>query len=416
MFNERTYAFGGSTLTLKFANILDSSAQVLVSSDDYMLSMGGGVSMAISRAAGSAMTLDALKSIPRRLGDVVVTTAGALDARYVFHLVTIGPQDSAKESPEEFVKRATARCLDLADALDVSSIAFPALGTGVAGIPMEASAAAMADAVCDRLTASTRQYDISLYLYARQGVDSHGYVAFFEEFARMRPRIASREAVTNPRGAPPRLSLPESAARLLELEQERQRLEHQIVMLKSHGDSSADRLNEALRLNQSQRLDAAARDFAARDKPVGVFISYAREDASFREHLVRHLSGLEQQGSVQTWTDREIHPGQQWDKNINREIESADVILFLVSAYSMSSSYIRGVEMARAFQRLEAGEVTVIPILARSYDLTDHRFSTLEYLPSDGRPIDLWPNEQDAYVDVVRGIRRAVQMIRARAA
>src|SRR5215207_6667283 len=126
MFNERTYAFDASTLTLRFENILESRAEVLVSSDDYMLSMGGGVSMAIARAAGSAMRLDAAKSLPRQLGDVVVTTAGALDARYVFHVVTIGPEvnEARRDTTEVLVKRATERCLDLMDVLDVSSISF----------------------------------------------------------------------------------------------------------------------------------------------------------------------------------------------------------------------------------------------------------------------------------------------------
>ena len=128
------------------------------------------------------------------------------------------------------------------------------------------------------------------------------------------------------------------------------------------------------------------------------------------------LSSLEQLGLIRTWTDREIKPGREWDTDINDAINSADVFLFLVSAYSMSSNYIRGVEMARAFERMKAGDATVIPVLTRSYDLTDHRFSSLQYLPSDGRPIDLWSNEQAAYVDVVRGVRRAIETIRRRPA
>jgi O-acetyl-ADP-ribose deacetylase (regulator of RNase III) len=417
MFNERTYAFGASTLTLKFADILDSEAEVLVSSDDYMLSMGGGVSMTIARAAGSAMRLDASKSVPRRLGDVVVTTAGALDARYVFHVVTIGSEDAPEESPEVFVKRATERCLDLTDVLEVSSIAFPALGTGVAGISMETSAIAMADAVCERLTTSPREYRVSFCFYARAGVDSHEYVAFFEEFARLRPRLASHETTADPSPTTSRPPMTESAARLLELEQERQRLEEQIVTLKAdQDDDSAERLSERLRANQSERLDAAVQERATQDKPVELFISYAREDAPFREQLLMHLSSLEQLGLIRTWTDREIRPGSDWETDINDAINSADLFLFLVSAHSMSAGYIRGVEMARAFERMQAGEVTVIPVLTRSYDLTGHWFNSLQYLPRDGRPIDSWPNKDDAYVDVVQGVRRTIVTIRQRPA
>jgi hypothetical protein len=91
MSTQRTYRIAGSQLTIDFGSVLDVPAEVVVSSDDYRLSMGGGVSDAIRMAAGNAVALDAAKAVPREAGDVVVTTAGALPARYVFHVVTIGP-------------------------------------------------------------------------------------------------------------------------------------------------------------------------------------------------------------------------------------------------------------------------------------------------------------------------------------
>ena len=81
MTQQRVYAVGLSKLTVQFGDILGSSAEVLVSSDDHLLSMGGGVSRAIARSAGSAIEVDAAKSVPCQLGDVVITTAGALEAR-----------------------------------------------------------------------------------------------------------------------------------------------------------------------------------------------------------------------------------------------------------------------------------------------------------------------------------------------
>jgi O-acetyl-ADP-ribose deacetylase (regulator of RNase III) len=61
-------------------------------SDDYRLTMGCGGSAAIRRAAGSALAQDTAKAVPRKAGDVVLTTAGALPSPYVFHVV-IGPGD-----------------------------------------------------------------------------------------------------------------------------------------------------------------------------------------------------------------------------------------------------------------------------------------------------------------------------------
>ena len=124
-------------------SVLDVSAEVVVSSDDYLLTMGGGVSAAIRMAAGNALVLDASKAVPRKAGDVVVTTAGALPARYVFHVVTIGPQqwEDPNVVPDvaDLVRRASRTCLDLMQPLQVRSIVFPALGTGVPATRSRAS-------------------------------------------------------------------------------------------------------------------------------------------------------------------------------------------------------------------------------------------------------------------------------------
>jgi hypothetical protein len=94
--------------------VLDIPAEVVASSDDYELSMGGGVSAAIRAAAGTALALDAAKTVPREAGDVVVTTAGALRSRYVFHAVTIGPFEQQDDGAiPQLVRRATRSCLEL---------------------------------------------------------------------------------------------------------------------------------------------------------------------------------------------------------------------------------------------------------------------------------------------------------------
>ncbi|WP_083828070.1 macro domain-containing protein [Candidatus Frankia meridionalis] len=147
--------------------------------------MGGGVSAAIRAAAGNALMLDAAKSVPCKVGDVVVTTAGALRARYIFHAITIGPDGS--EAARDVVRRATRRCLELATALNVSSISFPALGTGAAGFSMEDSAVAMTEVMADYVRLTSRPLDIDLYFFPRENSSPIGYVRFYEEFARRVP-------------------------------------------------------------------------------------------------------------------------------------------------------------------------------------------------------------------------------------
>jgi O-acetyl-ADP-ribose deacetylase (regulator of RNase III) len=200
MDERREYAFGRSRLAILFADILDSPAEVLVSSDDYLLTMGGGVSAAIGNAAGSALTIDAAKSTPRELGDVVVTTAGALTARYVFHVVTIGPPGrGASADLQSVIGEATRRCLTLVQDMGLTSIAFPALGTGAAGIPAATAAAGMVDVIAGFLNDCPAELSVELRLHARRGVNERDFIAFYEMLAKQAPAL--ERAAVPPRPA-----------------------------------------------------------------------------------------------------------------------------------------------------------------------------------------------------------------------
>ena len=76
---SRQYIFNKSKLTVRFGNILESQSEIIVSSDDCYVSMGGGVSRAILKEGGLGIKYDAQKMVPVSLGDVVVTMAGSLE-------------------------------------------------------------------------------------------------------------------------------------------------------------------------------------------------------------------------------------------------------------------------------------------------------------------------------------------------
>lgn len=124
----RVYHFGASRLVIRFGDITSSTAQVLVSSDDSYLTMGGGVSAALLRAGGQVIALDATKKVPADLGDVVVTTVGSLPAQYIFHAVTLD-LDADEKSDTKVFGQVMRRSLQLLDALRLRSIAFPSRGS-----------------------------------------------------------------------------------------------------------------------------------------------------------------------------------------------------------------------------------------------------------------------------------------------
>ena len=143
--------------------------------------------------------------------------------------------------------------------------------------------------------------------------------------------------------------------------------------------------------------------------PVEIFCSYAHEDELWLRKLKNHLSLLKRQGLISLWYDRLIVPGADWTKSVDAHLETASVILLLVSANFLASDYCYGVEMKRALERQEAGEARVVPILVRQVDWTGAPFAHLQALPTDAKPLTSRRDEDRALADVAAGIRRVIE-------
>lgn len=104
--------------------------------------MGAGVAGAIKRAGGEEIEREAMAKGPVEPGDAVATTAGRLEARYVIHGAVMG-QDLVTNEP--LVRVTTRRCLEVADELGCISLALPAFGTGVGGVPFDRCARVMTE-------------------------------------------------------------------------------------------------------------------------------------------------------------------------------------------------------------------------------------------------------------------------------
>jgi hypothetical protein len=141
---------------------------------------------------------------------------------------------------------------------------------------------------------------------------------------------------------------------------------------------------------------------------VEIFISYAHEDETLRRKLEKHLKLLQRQGLITTWYDREITAGEEWKNAIDSHLESANIILLLISSDFMASDYCYDIELNRALERHESNEVRVIPVILRAVDWHRSPFGKLIALPTDGKAITSWPNEDEAFTDVVRGLRRVI--------
>lgn len=136
-----------------------------------------------------------------------------------------------------------------------------------------------------------------------------------------------------------------------------------------------------------------------------LFYSYAHEDEALREQLEQHLALLQREGLLQTWHDRQIEAGADWQHAIDENLETASIILLLISPAFLASDYCYEVEMRRALDRHKAGEAHVIPILLRPCDWHTAPFGHLQALPRNGQAITLWSNQDEAFLQVSQGLR-----------
>ena len=142
---------------------------------------------------------------------------------------------------------------------------------------------------------------------------------------------------------------------------------------------------------------------------IELFFSYSHQDQGMRDEMDKYLSVLKRSNRIATWHDRKIGAGSEWGKEIDENLDRADIILLLVSADFLASDYCWGIEMKRALQRHESGQALVIPVILHPCDWEDAPFAKFEALPRDARPVSSWPDPAEAYTDVAKGIRDAAQ-------
>jgi hypothetical protein len=145
---------------------------------------------------------------------------------------------------------------------------------------------------------------------------------------------------------------------------------------------------------------------------VRLFYSYAHQDEKLREELDKQLRILSRTGVIDGWHDRKIKAGEDWKKRIDTSLDSADIILLLISADFMASDYCYESELEAAMLKHEHEEAVVIPVILRPVPWKNAPFSNLQALPTDGTPVTQWPEGVDAAFTVIsEGIEKVAREI-----
>ncbi len=144
---------------------------------------------------------------------------------------------------------------------------------------------------------------------------------------------------------------------------------------------------------------------------VKIFFCYAHEDELLLNKLKTYLSPLQWQGLIETWHDRDISAGTEWEEEIKEHLNTAQIIILLVSPDFMASKYCYSVEMKRAVERHDRKEAHVIPVILRHIYWQGAPFGKLQALPKDARPVMSWPDQDEAFFNVAEGIRTVVMQL-----
>lgn len=148
-------------------DICDLEVDAIVNAANLSLWMSTGVGGEIKRAGGDEIEFAAVRQAPVPLGDAVVTPAGRLAARAVIHAVSL---DRDRRTNAEIIDRAVRSAMARARELRAASVAFPAMGTGVGGFPLDEAARVTVGAVRDELAASPT---ISFVIFAMRGAAAY---------------------------------------------------------------------------------------------------------------------------------------------------------------------------------------------------------------------------------------------------
>ncbi len=148
-------------------------------------------------------------------------------------------------------------------------------------------------------------------------------------------------------------------------------------------------------------------------RPLRIFISYTHSDEKLKDELGAHLASLRRAKLIEDWHDRKIGAGQEWKNAIDQNLERAQIVLLLISARFLNSSYCMDIEMKRALERHDEGKARVIPIILRPCNWHSSPFSKLQAVPTDGRSVLKHRSHDEAWTVVAREIETAAQQFRS---
>jgi hypothetical protein len=145
------------------------------------------------------------------------------------------------------------------------------------------------------------------------------------------------------------------------------------------------------------------------EKDIEIFCSYAQKDRTIFQRLELEFQLLRRRGQIADWYGSNDFQSQKSTKTVVPHLDSAHIILLLVSADFLASDYLYEAEVMQAWEKHLTGKARVIPVILRPVDWRLAPFGKLYCLPTGGTPVRDWPNQDEAISDIIRGIQMVIK-------
>jgi hypothetical protein len=140
--------------------------------------------------------------------------------------------------------------------------------------------------------------------------------------------------------------------------------------------------------------------------PVKLFVSYSHKDVAIKNEFLKHLSTLKRLGKIHDWHDQDIEAGGKLHETIEQNLQSADIVVFLISVDFINSDYCYVKELGMVLEKAAKQEVAIIPVIVRDCMWKETVFGGYKALPPDGKPMTSWATPDEALTAVAEGIAK----------
>jgi len=142
---------------------------------------------------------------------------------------------------------------------------------------------------------------------------------------------------------------------------------------------------------------------------VKIFLSYSHKDEEYIKEFIKHISPFK--GKTEIWYDRKLHPGSDFEEVIDNNLENADIVCLFISSNYLSSESCQK-EKSKALEIKNKRIIKVVPIiLSPCLWMEEEELSKLLALPTDGKPISTFSNQDEGWVDVCNNIKALIENI-----